>query len=355
VLASIVLLAGCTGGAELDDLQVEVPVAPMPFAAEGADHLVYELLIRNGSAETATLESVTARHEDGPLLSLDGDALRAATRSRDGLTLAPGAEARIFLWLTVHRLPSVLQHALGVRVDGSTLELTGPTIEPDTTALPVLGPPVRGGRWWTGNGPASDSGHRRAAIPVDDRAPIAQRFAIDYTRVASGVSFFGDPRDNGSYFAYGIEVLAVADGRVVRAVDGVEENVPGELPPRDQVTRETAGGNTVVLDLGAGLYASYAHLRPGSVLVEVGDQVRRGEVIGRIGNSGNSTEPHLHFHVSDSPEPLLGEGRPYLIEAFDSAVPVSPGNGTTLEYRSRRRELPLGDRVVRFRAQIRPR
>ena len=74
------------------------------------------------------------------------------------------------------------------------------------------------------------------------------------------------------------------------------------------ITSETIGGNHVVLDLGGGRFAFYAHLQPGSLKVKVGDRVTRGQIIGLVGNSGNSTEPHLHFHISNGVSPLGSEG-----------------------------------------------
>lgn len=87
-------------------------------------------------------------------------------------------------------------------------------------------------------------------------------------------------------------------------------------------------GNHVVLDLGGGRYAFYAHLRKGSVAVHPGDRVRRGQVLAKVGNTGNTSAPHLHFHLMDGPSVLGSEGIPYVIDRFalagkipDSGVP----------------------------------
>ncbi|MDX1983227.1 MAG: M23 family metallopeptidase [Bryobacteraceae bacterium] len=84
--------------------------------------------------------------------------------------------------------------------------------------------------------------------------------------------------------------------------------------------RETLGGNYIVLDLGGGRFAFYAHLQPGSLRVKPGDKVKRGQVLGLACNSGNSTEPHLHFHVSNGPDPLASEGLPFVFE--DGEIPL---------------------------------
>jgi murein DD-endopeptidase MepM/ murein hydrolase activator NlpD len=132
-----------------------------------------------------------------------------------------------------------------------------------------------------------------------------------------GKTYGGDPKDNKSYYAFGHDALAVADGVVAAVLDGIPNNVPGIDSRAQPITLANVGGNFVQLDVGGGLYAFYAHLQPGSLRVKVGDKVRRGQVIGLVGNTGNSTEPHLHFHVSNSPEPLGAEGFPYALRAFE--------------------------------------
>lgn len=109
-------------------------------------------------------------------------------------------------------------------------------------------------------------------------------------------------------------MLAVSDGTVVHVVDGLPEQVPGSLP--EGLSLAEADGNSVVLDIGNGLYALYAHLQPGTIPVEVGDRVSRGDELGLVGNTGNSSAPHLHFHVMDGPSALTSQGRPYVIDAF---------------------------------------
>jgi len=162
-------------------------------------------------------------------------------------------------------------------------------------------------------------GHRRAFIPVNGRAQIAQRFAIDWARLnADGKTFTGDAKDNKNYRAYGSDALAVADGVVTEIKDGIPENVPGINSRAVPITLETIGGNHVVLDIGHGRYAFYAHLQPGSLKVKLGDHVKRGQVLGLVGNSGNSTEPHLHFHLSNGNSPLGSEGIPYALESFEA-------------------------------------
>ena len=100
--------------------------------------------------------------------------------------------------------------------------------------------------------------------------------------------------------------------------------IPDQVPEAPTgVTLENAEGNHVILDLGDGRYALYAHLKPGSITVEVGEQVRQGQVLGELGNSGSSTGPHLHFHVMDAPSGLVADGLPYVFSDFDVDRPDS--------------------------------
>ena len=96
-------------------------------------------------------------------------------------------------------------------------------------------------------------------------------------------------------------------------VNEFEDQIPGQLPPG--ITLAEADGNHVVLDLGGGRFALYAHLIKDSITVEVGEQVVPGQVIGLLGNSGNTTAPHLHFHVMDSPSSLGSNGLPYMYDS----------------------------------------
>jgi murein DD-endopeptidase MepM/ murein hydrolase activator NlpD len=131
----------------------------------------------------------------------------------------------------------------------------------------------------------------------------------------NGATFAGDPAQNASYFAYGKELLAVLDGRVVSTLDGIPENVPNG-PPAVTLEPGNLPGNSIVLQFDEDHFALYAHLIPGTLRVRPGDRVRRGEVLGLLGNSGGSTQPHLHFQVMDRPIPLAADGLPFVFDHF---------------------------------------
>jgi murein DD-endopeptidase MepM/ murein hydrolase activator NlpD len=151
-----------------------------------------------------------------------------------------------------------------------------------------LRPPFKG--TWTAHNAARDPSNPHWTIR-------SQRHAVDWVMEgADGKPYRTDGKKNQDYLAWGQEALAVADGTVAVVVDGVPENpAPG--------LRDTyfIPGNHVVIDLGNSEYAMYMHLVPGSIPVKVGQKVKAGDVVGKVGNSGNSTEPHLHFQLADKP------------------------------------------------------
>ena len=219
-----------------------------------------------------------------------------------------------------------------------------------------LSPPLRGGELGVVGCCGSASAHRHGVLESDGRLSFPQRYAIDVVRVADPLSSFaGDPNSNASYFVHGEEVLAAAPGRAAAVRHGAPENTPPRTAPG--VTTEGAAGNHVTQDLGGGRFALYAHLQPGSLRVRPGDQVQRGQVLGLVGNSGNSTEPHLHFHVMDGPggpSALDADGLPYVFDRFglDGRVrglesnPPAPARVPTPAPRERVAQYPLSGDII---------
>lgn len=313
-------------------LDVVVPIAPTAFRADGKWHLVYELHLNNMDRWNYQLTKVEAISNDSsarPLVTYTGAALDAVTRrpgqppsEKEKSKLPPGTMGVVYIWATLdtqEAIPATIRQRLTVKIGTYPEEQTVVTA-PITIGkgAVAIGSPLRGEHWLAANGPSNTSGHRRALIPIDGHAAIAQRFAIDWVKLRDdGKTFQGDEKDNKNYLAYGNEAYAVADGVVTETKDGIPENVPGIDSRAVPITLETVGGNHVILDIGGGRFAFYAHLQPGSLRVKLGDKVRRGQVIGLVGNSGNSTEPHLHFHIGNSSSPLGAEGLPYSLASFE--------------------------------------
>ncbi|MDQ3205788.1 MAG: M23 family metallopeptidase, partial [Pseudomonadota bacterium] len=220
----------------------------------------------------------------------------------------------------------------------------GPAIGTRHTPLRVLAPPVAGADWVAAGGPGNHSHHRVGLIVDEGGAYLSRRHAIDWRQTRDGARFIGDALDTRAYYAYGEPVFAVADGTVVRAMDGLPDNIPrtaAGFSTALPLTMENIAGNAITLDLGDGQFAYYAHLQAGSLLVGEGDRVKRGQALGRIGNSGDSREPHLHFQVTNAPGVLASEGLPYVIDRYRA-------RSADGRWEERRNELPLADMAVEF-------
>jgi murein DD-endopeptidase MepM/ murein hydrolase activator NlpD len=155
-----------------------------------------------------------------------------------------------------------------------------------------------------------------------------QRFAYDFVVVQDGLTHRGEGTANEDYYCFGLEILAPAEGVVVAAVDGLPDQIPGELNPEQPL------GNHVILDHQNGEFSFLAHLQQGSVAVAEGDEVQAGEVLGRCGNSGNSSEPHLHFHLQTTAIPFEGEGLPAQFQHYladgEAVARGEPEQGQTI-------------------------
>jgi hypothetical protein len=153
------------------------------------------------------------------------------------------------------------------------------------------------GEWFVGWGGRSTFENYHAAT-------VDQRFAYDFLVVRDGSTFAGDAARNESYFCFGQPILAPAAGVVRATADGIADNRPGVMNAREPL------GNHVILDHGNGEFSFLAHLQRGSVAVQTGREVRAGDQIGRCGNSGNSSEAHLHYHLQNTAAFGAGEGLP---------------------------------------------
>jgi hypothetical protein len=345
---------------------MRVPKAPTVATGENGSFLAYEVHITNFMGQPFTLKKldVMAATDKRVLMSFGDSALMRAiarpgtptTVGADKLKIAPGTRAVAFLWVPMaagSTAPAQLVHRLSIEQGTGdsvrTNELDGVPIPVATNAV-VIGPPLRGGTWLAANGPADASGHRRALIPIAGVPAIAQRFAIDWVKVGDdNRTFTGDQLENESYHAEGLDALAVANGTVVAVKDSIPENVPGINSRAVPITLETVGGNHVIIDIGGGNYAFYAHLKPGSIRVKKGDRVTRGQVVGLVGNTGNSTEPHLHFHISDGNSPLGSEGLPYRVdfEIVGHCKTFNMGCERSAPV-ARKGEMPVANQLIRF-------
>ncbi len=339
---SIVSLLAANASSGTDQL---TPLVASPLTAsarpfpgtDGKLHLVYELVLINTSPTPATLKKVSVVDASDPariLASFEDHALLERLRlANSGPAESPTIEfngARLFLIdFTMDAAatpPARLLHHLELLGAGTPSRKAGTPVALNYTVapidlsriLPVIGPPLAGKGWVALNGCCAPGVHRASGLPVNGQIYFAQRFAIDWMRLDNaGRLVHGDAANVRNYTAYGSDILAVADGTVVDTLNDLDDQKPGTLPDPSTITVENVDGNHVVLDLGDGVYAFYAHMQKGSVAVAVGDHVKRGQILGKLGNTGNTSAPHLHFHLMDGPSVLGSNGIPYVIDSFD--------------------------------------
>ena len=377
ILAVVPLAANGQSAAEqMTPLLLAVHDAPIPFnGSDGQTHLVYELAMTNFSSGDLSVQKVEVLGDGAVLQTLDTAAL--ATRLQQaGLrnaaaTLPKSTHALLFLNVTLApgaAIPRELSHRVAILAsaappDRQNISETGGTIAVDRQAVVQIGPPLRGVGYISADSCCDAVRHTRAAMPINGRVWIAQRYAVDWEQLNAGGSIYSGPQAKlESYAIFGQPALAVADSVVDSIIDGQPEQTPGEYPTN--IPLADADGNCVILKLGEYRYALYAHMQPGSIRVRRGEQVKLGQVLGLVGDSGNSVVPHLHFQVTSGPSSMASNGLPYEIrdiqmtgkvpgtEAFDKSesdgspllvTPITPPQSV-------KDALPLDQYIISFHA-----
>jgi hypothetical protein len=364
------------GSEKMTPLLLAIQDAPVPFmGSDGRVHLVYELGMTNFSSGDITVEKVEVVGDGAILQTLDIAAvagrLQAAGQREPSGTLARSTRALLFLDVMLAagaKAPTELSHRITMRASAAPpgqqefIE-NGGTTSVDKQAVAVVSPPLRGDHYISADSCCDATRHTRAALPVNGRLWVAQRYAVDWEQTdASGRIYVGPREKLESYAIFGKPVLAVANAVVVSVIDGLPEQTPGKYPTN--IPLDQADGNSVILDLGEHRYALYAHMQPGSIKVHRGEKVHPGQVIGLVGDTGNSIVPHLHFQVTAGPSSLSANGLPYEIsefqvtgktggtEAFDQAesdgtplaiTPLDPAQAV-------KQALPLDQLIISFAA-----
>lgn len=347
-------------------VEIITPKSPAPVLADGKRVLVYELHVTNfgrGALGFHEIDVLNAATAGPPLASYHDSTLKDVLQPVDMMQvgdfrrLEPGQRTIVYLWLAFPPgtpVPATLRHRIvfdnldtaDVRRDGGTQSVIDvPVVTVSRQTAPVIRTPVDSGEWLMGDGPSNTSAHRRSLSAIDAVAHISQRFAIDWVKVGSnGNTYHDDEHRNEDYWGFAQPVHSVAAGEVVAAVDSIADHAPhGPLPA---VTLANIAGNYVTIRIGPDRYATYGHLKRGSIRVHAGQRVASGEVIALLGNTGQSTAPHLHFQITDGKSFLGSEGVPFVFDRFrflgygkdfeENKHPDSP----------RRMEMPVEDEVI---------
>jgi hypothetical protein len=345
---------------------------PSPIVQYDSIRLFYEMLITNFSRNPYVLDSIETtagmaqtKFDGAPLAAMIQHV--GAPPSPNGpadTKIDAGRSVIVFFMLDLGRdVPSKVEHLLHVLDDQGGMHnvMPSPLFVLDESPI-VVAPPLRG-EWIAGDSVNNrpDAAHRRAVLIEDGHAWLAQRFAIDWVQyqTVNGVrmTWKGPEAQNDSYFCYDQPIYSVADGRVVDMTDGLPENVPHSGKYAIPIGADNAAGNHVVVQIAPHRFVLYAHMRPGTVRVKIGDNLRVGEIVGHVGNTGSSTEPHLHMHIDDQPSFLAGNGVPYEFTEGEASGPVeanvsSPGAmsiGPIGPQRPFTNEYPAENALVTFR------
>jgi len=361
-------------------VETKVATAPAPvLGVDGLMHVAYEVHVTNFYPANGPLLltelDVYAEGSETPVASYSGQDLlrlvKAPTeRPSQGISVPAGSRTVLFLWISWadgmmpvrglwHRMyfkdardqPRILQ--------GLNVSLT-------RQSPIVIAPPLRGSCFWLASeGPGNARSHHWSSLlALNGVVTIPQRYAIDFVGLNARGHALELPQTtqggstNADWFGYDAEVLAVADGVVRDARDGEEDGRP--MTPHAESTELTARGlygNFIVLEIAPDVFVHYAHLRRGSVGVHTGQHVRSGEVLARVGDSGNSALPHLHFHLSNRPVFEESEGLPFRFSRFtvqgtaDEKVVLSSDSAWTPHPVEWQDAIPLDCAVLSFHSE----
>jgi Peptidase family M23 len=335
---------------------------------DGMDHVEYELLVVSVFPEPVTLSSVTVMVAAGKeLMRMDGAVLAAATQTlfaKTASSVIPASAAvsvDVDLILPPDTAPERVTHRIAYTLKADSQlglladppEVDAPEVAINHQAAIVIRPPVKGDGWLAGAACCKPNVHRDERIAIDGvRIATAETFAVDLVRVRQDRIFDGDGKTVEQYYGFGEDVLAVADGTVVSVHDGMSDQTPFVL----MTPKSTSdyGGNNVMVEIAPHVFAWYAHLRQGSVGVKVGDAVKAGAPIGKLGNTGPSEGPHLHLGLLDKPDPIAGRGLPFVFDSFTlvGAIDFDASKGDRLvvapQSRQVRSEYPLYGGILNF-------
>jgi hypothetical protein len=320
---------------EIPVVNITVPFGPIPVASIEGINIAYELEL------TPPEDMVLVPEMLEVIDQTTGDVIYSENRTLLDFLYHPAAVPppteyelqngtdklllpRISIWFKVSpdAVPDTLVHRLTLNqtVNGlSQVTITGGEVSVKKDLAPVgIDSPLKGPGWFVMETTTPMSHHFRSQITLKGVTRVPQRYAQDYIFVdpGFGAPFSGNDTIARDFFGFGKEIFAVTDGIVIEVHDGLPdiENTT-EVPP---ASFATAGSNSVILDIGDKKYACYAHMVNGSILVKPGDIVKEGQIIGHMGNSGNSDLPHLHFQiVTDNPFFFGAEGYPFVFTSFD--------------------------------------
>jgi murein DD-endopeptidase MepM/ murein hydrolase activator NlpD len=315
------LIASCaTESNAMPQLSLDLVDDPCTVKYSGREWLVCELDIASNLSEPSELNALRFGGHHGllrveQLLAVLTDATSRPVKSR---VLPP--EQPVVAWLWHEWNSAEGSNTLWVEGLAGNRAVRSPQLSfTHRLQTPTaLHPPLSGGPWVAVFDPHFAHGHRRSVFRRGDQRFIPARFAIDFIRLdLQGGHSAGATNEFERWYGVNADVLAVSDAVVDSVRDGRPDVFAPSAPPAGWTNADVAG-NYVCLRLPDGRFAFYEHLLEGSIRVQAGQTVRRGQVIAHLGRSGvNSSGPHLHFHVADAADAIFAQGRPFSLSSID--------------------------------------
>ncbi len=333
LLLSILVFAACNENNVTDpdtdnSKKIQVISNDIPFPTEKYLRIPYSLKVWEFEKEGLKLLSIQVLDEDSrkELIKLEGENIPHIYKSPLNPTdLFPQDEISSY-YLSIQLpiplsspKPKEVSHIFNFRdtINNKDVSLEGGKFAPRLSESPiVISSPVKGERWLFIN-QSTNAYHFFVNFFSGGKVYNSERFAFDNLKMGPDMKdyFAGDPTKNESYFNYGDTLYAVADGKVLKITDGRPQN-NGNMQNIKFNSLDEYAGNYLVLDIGGGKKAFYAHCQPNSFLVSQGATVKEGDPIAILGNSGNSTAPHLHFHIYQGTDILLSYGVPFVLKKY---------------------------------------
>jgi hypothetical protein len=359
-------------GAATTAIDVVVPTPPRYVrGSDGGIHLEYDLLITDVMSAPVSLTSLVVRSGNTEIARFDSDALEGVTfpflSAEPTLDIAPSATvvSVIDVILPTRKYADVpkevtnevsysLADGAPFRTIVRTLTTGGPTVDIARDDPVVIEPPLRGEGWLAFNGCCAPNAHRSFLLPSDGTLHAIEMFAIDWLQFVDGQAAKGDGSQLNDFYGFGQPVYAATDGKVVDVQNDKPEAPLNQSGGGNETVKapDDYGGNGLVVKINDHQYALYAHMKTGSVIPKVGDWIEAGDLLGSVGNSGNSTVPHLHFGIQDTADAFGSNSVPYVIDSYtltgrgtfsaDGTLTVTPENSR------QHRTLPLVNDVVDF-------
>jgi len=355
LIASCMIMAACSY-AEVDITPIIGYVLTAPRVAQMSDGkycVNYELVIANATKSDFSLEEIRVvdpARSDAVVKALKADEITRQIYipgvDKQASKIPSGKSGYIRIDLTFDSkdaVPEEVEHIITASADTPIPMLPQPAIgrigrsKVSSGPAVVIGPPLKGAKW-VACVVGAGGYHRKTVMPIGGTWVAPERWAVDWIQLdEENKPLAGAIEKNESYPQYGKEIIAVTDGVIESVRDDMPDIPAGKAPVLKSL--DDAVGDSIIQDIGGRFYALYAHLKPGSLKVKKGDTVKKGQVIALLGNSGNTTGPHLHFHIIHGKSPLGSDGVPYVIDSFKV-------RGTALSKDGLQTELERGETVT---------